>query len=170
MSARRPAVCRTAVLLAILNGVSVAPVEAGDYLTVAELASRAEGAVVVRVRLGSAKEPPGVELVRVLRGRSDGVGPDASWLGLCLPSRELLKKWRHQHARWAARPLWAQALRRGSYEATVFMRTWNGAYVRFCETEAMDMEHTDLHPRYGDYVKAVEGELDRQRITRQRGG
>jgi hypothetical protein len=163
---RRSTIRWTAVSLAVLNGVSVSSVEAGDYLTVPELASKAEGAVVVHVRLGSAKERPSVELVRVLRGQSDGVAPDATWLGLCLPSRELLKKWRHQHPRWAARPLWTQALQRGSYEATLFMRTWNGAYVRFCETEAMDMKHTDVHPRYGDYSKALEGELDKLRANR----
>jgi hypothetical protein len=135
---------------------------AGDQPALPPLAKQAAGALVVRVQLGSDKLPADVTLVRVIAGPSADVDPGAGWLDACLPSRALLSRWLRQHPKSPARPLWEQALERGSYEATVFTRSRKGRSTRLCGSEAAEMKHTDLHPDYAGYVKAVEAELGRR--------
>jgi hypothetical protein len=135
---------------------------ADNPTTVPEAAKKAETALVVRVQLGSGQEPADVTLVRVIAGPSSDVDPGSGWLGPCLPSRALLSKWQRQHAGSPARQLWDKALERGTYEATLFMKTQKRRSVRFCEAAPMDMRHTDLHADYAGYVKAVEAAMSRK--------
>jgi hypothetical protein len=139
----------------------------GERLTVAELASRAQGAVIVDVELGSAGNRGRIAVRRVITGVPGDIQADTAWLGLCTGTAERFRRWMHQHPDWEARALWRAGLKRRSYQAVLFIQPSRatGKLEPYCETEAMLMQHTSLHPDFAGYVKQVEAELARARET-----
>ncbi len=126
----------------------------GERLSLEELAQRTDGAAVVRVDLGGSGT---AKVLKILRGPlPPDLGASPSWLSLCLPRRDDLKKWQIQHSHWKAKSLWRLALRRGHYDAVVFVKKYpTVGWEPHCGLEAMEMAHTDLHPNYAGYAAAV---------------
>jgi hypothetical protein len=148
------------LLGALLSGAT--PALAGEKLTLEEIASRAQGAAVVKVTLGRGKAPGTVQVVRILRGLPADLQATTDWLSLCLPDRTVLRRWTIEQAKWPARPLWRRALARGHYQAVVLVgKDHGGALSPQCGVEAMQMQHTDLAPGYARYLESVEAVLQR---------
>jgi hypothetical protein len=146
----------TALAIAATSLAAV-PAAGGERLTVSELASRSQGALVAEVQLDTRMAPARITVTRVIWGVPDEIRPEPSWNGGCTGKVELLQHWIHRYPKWEARRLWRAALRERKYEAVLFIRPsrYTGRLEPYCETEAMLMEHTSLHPGYGDYLKRV---------------
>ena len=150
-------------LAAFVATVSVAAgARAGEKLSMEELVGRATGAAVVKVRLARGRSPDTVELVQAVRGVPPGTTAGPSWLGLCLPHRESLRKWTVQYRRWPALSRWRRALARGHYTAVVTLAKFEDGVGPQCGVEAMQMLHTDLGPDLDAYQQQVVAELQRQ--------
>jgi hypothetical protein len=136
--------------------VTIAPAtRAGEQLSVDELAARSDGAVVVHVALGATTvtKPSAITILRRLPGADPTLLASPTWFGSCLPSRKLLRRWLLQHRAWPASKRWTLAIRRGTYDAIVFLKTREATRQPYCEVEAMQMNHTSLAPQFADYER-----------------
>ncbi len=141
----------SAVALAIVGAMGVA--QAGENLSLEELAGRTVGTAVVHVDLQGEGT---LKLIEILRGALPAdFEASPSWTNLCLPRRRILRRWQTEHAKWAAKTLWRRALARGQYEAVVFIKKYDDGFRPHCGVEAMQMLHTDLHPDYAAYRAAT---------------
>jgi hypothetical protein len=140
------------VLVALLVALGPAA-RAGEQLTLDELAARSDGAVVVHVALGDTTtgKPPAITMLRRLAGADPTLLASPTWFGGCLPSRKLLRQWLLQHRAWPASKLWTLAIRRGAYDAVVFLKTREATRYPYCELEAMQMGHTSVAKGFADY-------------------
>ena len=122
---------------------------AGDRLTVEELATRSEAAVVVKVS-GRARR---LTLVEVIGGTPKTPETTAAWLNACVPDRAHLRQWLNAHRRWRERRFWRKALSVPSFRAVLFLRTIDSTLRPSCETESMLMRHTSVHPHFPRYLE-----------------
>jgi hypothetical protein len=131
--------------LALLMLVPLA--QGGAQLTVEQLVERSDAVVLVRVGLGRTTT---VALREVIRGDiAPGLPSPDRLTGVCLPDRRLLDDWiRRPSYREKSAPVWRAALKRGSYEAVVFLKRSPEGLRPICETETMLAEHWTTHPSY----------------------
>ncbi len=147
---------RSASAAAVIALLMLGPVaQGGDQLTVEQLVERSDAVVLVRVGLGRTTT---VTLREVVRGDIAPGLPSAGRLtGVCLPDRRLLDDWIRRPSYFEkSEPLWRAALKRGSYEAVVFLKRDPDGLRPICETETMLAEHWTTHPSY----RAWRGRLD----------
>ena len=133
------------VALALLMLVPLA--QGGAQLTVEQLVERSDAVVLVRVGLGRTTT---VALREVVRGDiAPGLPSPDRLTGVCLPDRRLLDDWiRRPSYLEKSVPVWRAALKRGSYEAVVFLKRSPEGLRPICETETMLAEHWTTHPSY----------------------
>jgi hypothetical protein len=119
----------------------------GTQLTVERLVARSDAVVLVRVGLGRTTT---VTLREVIRSDIAPGLPSAGRLtGVCLPDRRLLDDWIVRPSVFEKSvPLWRAVLKRGGYEAVVFLRRDPDVLRPTCETETMLAEHWTTHPSY----------------------
>ncbi|MCZ8132666.1 MAG: hypothetical protein O9284_15385 [Steroidobacteraceae bacterium] len=120
----------------------------GERLTVEQLVERADAVLRVRVELGASSTS--VRVQEVVGGDPGSATPATDRLaGICLPGRGLLRDWIRRPAYFEdSVPLWRAALRRGHYEAVVFVRVGHDGLLPVCETETLLAEHWTTHRDY----------------------
>jgi hypothetical protein len=159
--------CATWVIVVLLG--TWLPARAGERLKISELVGRSRATVLADVDLGRMGSGASVKVVRVVR--ADGVGvviADPAWIGGCTGSIERFRHWLQRFPKWPAAKLWKTALERRTYRVVLFLAPGPsaGTFTAVCETEAMEMAHTSLHPGFAEYVKSVESEVARARSPR----
>ena len=147
---------RWASAVAVIALLTLGPVaQGGAQLSVEQLVARSDAVVIVRVGLGRTTT---VTLREVIHGDIAPGLPSAGRLtGVCLPDRRLLGDWIRRPSYFEkSEPLWRAALKRGGYEAVVFLKRDPDGLRPTCETETLLAEHWTTHPSY----RAWRGRLD----------
>lgn len=149
-------------LTSLLVVIACSAAQAGERLTIPELLKRTKVAVIVDVVLDRS---PSLTLVRSLGPEVVEPSTDPSWIAGCTGSVRHFRRWLHQFSKWSEASLWREGLRRRRYQALLFLDPdpKTGNLRPYCETEAMLMAHTSLHPKFDEYVKSVEAEIARAR-------
>lgn len=148
-----------AVAVALIALSAGAPaVQAGERLSVRQLVERADAIVKVRVGIGRA---PAVRVLEVVRGDPAALPPSVSALtGVCVPDRRLLDEWiRRPDYYEGSAPLWRAALKRGRYDAVIFLRRGADGLRAVCETETLLAEHWTTHPRHRAWRSTLDAAL-----------
>jgi hypothetical protein len=139
---------RSASTAAVVALLTLGPAaQGGAQLTVEQLVERSDAIVLVRVGLGRTTT---VALREFIRGDIAPGLPSADRLtGVCLPDRRLLDDWIRRPSYFEKSvPLWRAALKRGSYDAVVFLRRGPDGPKLTCETETLLAEHWTTHPAH----------------------
>ena len=139
-------VVRIAVLVLLFLGRSAV---AGDMLTPARLVKEADAVAVVDNPLNSSRA------VRRFIG-SEPTMPVTLSSPLCVPDRDMLKRWQKNSPKHAGAPTWAKTLSIGHIDQVVFLKANKGVLVPFCETEVMSARAFSTHPDYRAYLAEVE--------------
>lgn len=154
---------RWASAVAVLALLTLGPVaQGGAQLTVQQLVERSDAVVIVRVGLGRTTT---VTLREVIRGDIAPGLPSAGRLtGACLPDRRLLDDWIRRPSYFERSvPLWRAALKRGSYEAVVFLKRDPDGLRPTCETETLLAEHWTTHPAHRVWRERLDAALKTKR-------
>jgi hypothetical protein len=148
------------VLLVAASGTA----RGGERLKVSELVERTAAAVIAEVNLGTAQSAPQAKVLRTIRGDDRAFAPDKTWVGGCTGSIELFRHWLNRFPKWPAARLWRAGRAQRTYRVLLFMAPARstGKLEPYCETEAMQMEQTSLHPSFDEYVKVAEAEIARR--------
>lgn len=124
--------------------------QAGDQLSIAQLASEADAIAVVDNPLRSSVA------IRRWLGGGEPQGPFTLSSPLCIPDKNMLLRWQKRHKTHPGAPTWERTLAVGRADQIVFFKLRKGMMVPLCETEIMLGQTFGTHPDFKATIEEVE--------------
>ena len=138
--------------------LSSQPASAGPRYSLNERVHGADAIAIVHVTLGTKDATLRLDqwIHPELQDDQKAPVPDSSWIGLCLPDKALLTRWRAQYAHFKeGHPLYKRALDGAEYSAVVFLKRKGDGYTPTCGVETLDGRQWRHPPGFDEWMERL---------------